>query len=317
MCYERGIIVHPEDLTVQWLDWMEEANLNLLGLHPVGGIQAHLSLQQAIDRHAQAPFRALLDNAQARGIQVEYEAHVMRWLLPEERFSAVPEWFRMDENGLRVPDFNACASNREALAYIAEKTALLARLLATGSHRYLYWLDDVKGCYCHCPQCMELSPSDQQLAILNAMLEGLRSVDSQASLCYIAYHDALKAPQTVRPADGIFLEYAPIEKNHHRAICDPHCPTNVQQASVLPDLLACFGSRGSRVLEYWMDNSLFSNWTKPPKSFVLDESVMRQDVSYYRSLGFETLTSFGCYLGPDYQALYGIPPLKQYGVLIR
>ena len=33
----RGIIVHPEELRLDWLDRMAEARLNTLGLHPVGG----------------------------------------------------------------------------------------------------------------------------------------------------------------------------------------------------------------------------------------------------------------------------------------
>ena len=33
----RGILVHPEDLTMDWLNKMSAAGLNSLGLHPVGG----------------------------------------------------------------------------------------------------------------------------------------------------------------------------------------------------------------------------------------------------------------------------------------
>ena len=43
---------------------------------------------------------------------------------------------------------------------------------------------------------------------------------------------------------------------------------------------------------------------------------MRRDVEFYASLGFENITAFGCYLGPDYQSLYGEPPLKTYGGLL-
>ena len=38
---EKGILVHPEELTLSWLDRMKDAGLNLLGLHPVGGRKAH------------------------------------------------------------------------------------------------------------------------------------------------------------------------------------------------------------------------------------------------------------------------------------
>lgn len=314
--YRRGILVHPEELTLSWLDEMQHAGLDTLGLHPVGGVLAHESLQRAIDRHTVPESIQLRQEAQKRGITVEYEAHVMRWLLPKHLFSLVPSWFRMNEKGDRVDDFNLCASNKEALAYVAERTALLARLLDTGTSQYFFWLDDVTNCRCHCPDCRHLTASDQQLVIINAMLSGLRRINPNAELCYIAYHDAMDAPRKIEPAEGVFLEYAPINRDHHRPIFDPDCAKNVQESRTLRDLLSVFGTKHSRVLDYWMDNSLFSNWTKPPKPFTLDEAVMKQDVDFYTKLGFETLTSFGCYLGPDYQTLHGNPPLRQYGKIL-
>ena len=69
-------------------------------------------------------------------------------------------------------------------------------------------------------------------------------------------------------------------------------------------------------MEYWIDNSRFSNWTKPPKHMTLNEEVMRKDVAFYRELGFESLTSFACYLGEDYYTLYGEPPVQRYGEIL-
>ena len=40
-CNRRGIIVHPEELRLDWLT-VAEARLNTLG-HPVGGREAHLT----------------------------------------------------------------------------------------------------------------------------------------------------------------------------------------------------------------------------------------------------------------------------------
>jgi len=314
--YKRGILLHPEELTLDWLDKMQAAGLDTLGLHPVGGPLAHESLQRAIDLHTTPASRLLRLQAAARGITVEYEAHVMRWLLPQHLFLTQPDWFRMDENGQRVDDFNLCASNWEALAYVAERTALLAKLLDTGTSQHFLWLDDVTGYRCHCPQCRGLSAADQQLRIVNAMLSGLRRSDPNATLCYIAYHDAMEVPTKVQPLDGIFLEYAPIHRDPHRPINDPDSPENAAESRTLRDLVSFFGTKNSRVLEYWMDNSMYSNWTKPPKPFTLDEEVMKRDVEFYASLGFETVTSFGCYLGPDYQQLHGQPPLQRYGDIL-
>ena len=201
----RGIIVHPEELTLAWLDRMAEARLNTLGLHPVGGVHADQSLQRAIDLHPLPESRRLRAEAALRGISVEYEAHVMAWLLPRHLFDRHPDWFRMDEKGDRAADFNLCASNPDALDYVSERTALLAELLDTGTSKYYYWIDDVCGYSCHCPECRALSPSDQQMRMVNAMLRGLRKYDRSAKLCYLAYVDALEVPKKVAPLDGVFL----------------------------------------------------------------------------------------------------------------
>lgn len=313
----KGILVHPEDLTSGWIERMADAGLNTLGLHPVGGRNAHESLQRAIDAHLTPESKKLRSDAADRGIRVEYEAHVMRWLLPRHLYDLHADWFRMDEKGERTADFNLCPSNSDALEYVAERTKILAGLLETGAAKYYYWIDDVIGCSCRCPECRKLSPSDQQMKILNAMLKGLKRYDRRAKLCYLAYHETMQVPKKVEPLDGIFLEYAPILRDHHRPISDPDCEKNVSESAPLRDLISCFGKKDSRVLDYWMDNSLFSNWTKPPKPFALDAEVMRRDVEFYDSLGFEEVTSFGCYLGPDFDALYGEASLEEYGKIIN
>lgn len=317
MLNRRGILVHPEDLTRSWIRRMQRAELNTLGLHPVGGKLAHESLQRAIDAHGTPESIALRQTAADCGIRVEYEAHVMAWLLPREMFAQQPEWFRMNEKGERTADFNLCASNPDALDYVAERTAELAKQLETGADKYYYWLDDVTGCSCHCPECRKLSPSDQQLKIVNAMLGGLKTYKKNAKLCYLAYHDALDVPRKIEPSDGVFLEYAPIQRDHHRPISDPDCAQNAAEVAPLKELIRFFGAKDARVLDYWMDNSLFSNWTKPPKPFRLDAETMKADVDFYCSLGFDEITSFGCYLGPDYEALHGEADLSQYGEILR
>ena len=317
MLKTRGILVHPEELTEKWIIKMADAGLNNLGLHPVGGRLAHESLQRAIDSHILPESRRLRNMANDRGINVEYEAHVMGWLMPRHLFGVHPEWFRMNEQGERVADFNMCASDPAALEYRAERTALLASLTDTGSRKYYYWTDDVCGYSCHCPECRNLSPSDQQMRLVNAMLRGLKRYDSRAKLCYLAYHDALEVPHNVMPLDGVFLEFAPINRDHHRPINAPTCEKNAGEIRDLKKLLDFFGRADSRVLDYWMDNSLFSNWTKPPKPFALDAEVMKKDVEFYKSMGFEEMTSFGCYLGPDYEELYGEVSLTEYGNILK
>ena len=313
----RGLIVHPHELDQTQLDLFCKAGLTQLGLHPVGGLEADKTLEAAIAAHMLPETRALRAQANARGLEVCYEAHALSWLLPRTLFDRHPEWFRMDAQGQRTAHINLCPSNQDALDYVAERAALLARLLDTGCRRYFYWMDDVSGISaCCCPECSRLSASDQQMKVVNAMIKGLRKVYPDAQLCYLAYMDTLEAPRSVEPGDGVFLEYAPFHRDFTRPLADPDCAQNVSEIRPLRDLLSCFGAKGARVLDYWMDNSLFSNWTRPPKLLPFHEDVMKADLEFYAKLGFEDITSFGCYLGQDYRELFGIPPIVRYGEIL-
>lgn len=312
----RGIIIHPEEFEEYWIPRLRDARLNVLGIHPAGGKTAHESLEQAIHLHNMPEYKRLRRLAGELGISIEYEMHAMRWLLPASLFSRVPNWFRMDEKGNRTPDFNLCPSNGEALAYLSERAEFLARLLDTEVNRYYMWMDDVIGYGCHCPDCKSLSPSDQQLMVMNTLLSGLRRVNPNALLSYVAYLDAMDVPQSVQPLEGIFLEFAPIRRDSTRPLEDSESPENVREIRSLPGLLDFFGKTNAQVLEYWIDNSRFSNWTKPPKALKLETDVIQKDLSFYANCGFTSVTSFGCFLGEDYRALYGDPPIAQYGRLL-
>ncbi len=317
MAGARGIIIHPEELDETWVDRLLDARINTLGLHPVGGSAAPVSMEGAIERKNLPETRRILRRLRHSGITVEYEAHAMSWLLPRSLFPSVPAFFRMDENGNRVNDINLCPGNEEALEYIADRAEMLARLLETGSDRYFFWMDDVRAGRCFCPACRKLSASDQQLRVVNAMLQGIRRYKASAKLCYLAYFETIHVPSRIEPADGVFLEYAPFERDHHAPMFAPQSEANAKEIASVDRLLDFFGKKGSQVLEYWMDNSKFSGWKKPPRKMELDEEVMRQDVRDYREHGFENITSFGCFLGGDYRALYGEPPVKAYGDILN
>lgn len=201
--------------------------------------------------------------------------------------------------------------------YLSERAALLTELLPSDTHLYYYWIDDVPNGVCHCEACRALSASDQQTLILNALLRGVRRADPKGRLAYLAYFSTNRAPQTVHPDPNLFLEFAPFRRSFDYAMNDPRSPENQKETEHLPELLACFGTQDAKVLEYWTDNSMFSNWTMPPKPFCLNAELMRADVRWYRSLGFTSVTAFGCYLGSEYRARYGMPELDAYGSILR
>lgn len=313
----RGIIIHPEELEMSWLERLQDARINVLGLHPAGGKNAHLTLEAALHHRLLPETQEIFKRLNHLGIEVEYEAHVMAWLLPRSLFAFKPDWFRMNKEGQRVADYNLCPSNTEALEFVSRRTEQLARMLDAGSDKYFFWVDDVTGYECHCEKCCGLNSSDQSMLVTNAMLRGIRRYNRQAKMCYLAYHDAIVAPQHVEALEGVFLEYAPIRRDSSRPLFDPDCEKNVSEVRDLKKLLEMFGKQDSQVLEYWVDNSRYSKWTKPPVKLELAEEVMRADVKAYRELGFESITSFGCFLGQDYRELWGEPPVKLYGDILQ
>ncbi len=294
-----SLLIHPEELSYKWVDRMAAAGVTTLALHPWGGAHAVESITDLLARLTTNDYRDKLDYAAAKGLNIEYEMHAARFLLPAALFEKHPTWFRMNAEGERTADWNCCPSSTEALDYMAEQAASAVQHLYRSTHRYFLWMDDAKDSHCHCEKCKALSPSDQQLIVMNHILRRLQKDDPEARLAYLAYFNCIDAPEKVRPEQGIFLEYAPFERDFHKPL------ESDAQSAPLKALLSFFGKEGARALDYWYDNSLFSKWKKPPQKFAVDAPVLKADVAYYRELGFEEIASFACFLGEDYEELHG------------
>lgn len=306
----RGWIINPCDLTEELIFRLQSAGINELGIHPGGGQRAAEKLSSCLDWLEEDETERLLELARERGLSLELCEHGASFLLPRSGFENHPERFRQDESGARTPFGNLCASNPEALETVSDSAEKLYKRLRGQFDRVTLWPDDITKGGCRCGECLKLSVADQALKITNAIVRGFRRVDPSAKCGFLAYQDALETPKRVSPEQGVYLEYAPIRRDSLLPINDP---ANSGETKHLKELLEFFGVQNARVIEYWVDNSRFSDWTRPPKKLVFLSNVMRQDVKYYLSLGFEDLTSFACFLGPDYISLYGLPPYEEYG----
>lgn len=309
----KGIIIHPDELTEQMIELLKNSNLNVLGIHPTGGRTAAQSLENLLALLRTPDFQNKLNQVREMGFAVDYEVHALSWLVPRELYTAHTDWFRMDEEGKRVNDFNMCPSNPEALEYLKMRATELANILRSDSGRYYFWVDDVKGTRCHCENCRKLNASDQALILYNTILEGIRCVDKEAKQCFLAYEETMEVPSSVKPNEGIFLEYAPMWRDTLIPMNDNTCEKNKEYCDYIQPLLEYFGRQDSQVLEYWLDNSLFSKWKKPAKEIHICEETIRKDIQFYKEQEFEYITTFGCFLSDDYMEDYGIPPIKEYG----
>jgi hypothetical protein len=317
--HKRGAVIWAHDFGPYWVKLASKARLTTLGLHPIPGVARGdvRSLEAFLGTMESEQFLRDARELRERGIDLEIEAHAMPWLMPREAFDAHPEWFRMASDGRRRGDSNFCPSSQEALRYLEKRAELLAERLAphTTTHRYYLWLDD-NGQSCQCGECEALSPSDQALIAYNRMLIGVRKADPLGTLAYLAYLDTISAPSRVEPLPGIFLEYAPIERDSRFAMGNASIAKNAREAGHIFPLLERFGRPGSQILEYWMDNSYFYRWNPPYGELPFYRGVLSKDVAYYRELGFESITSFACGLNERYADEYGEPPIAEYGRIL-
>jgi len=303
---QTGLLIHPEELSKKWIDRMAELGVDTLGIHPWGGKHAESAMYELVERLKTDEFRALIDYAKSCGLKVEYEMHAGSWLLPRNLFETHPEYFRVDETGQRTAKRNFCVTNPGAMEYVVGRSKELAQALYGSEDNYYFWLDDGRRYRCNCEKCAAYTSSDQLLLVVNAMARELRKGNPNAKVAYLAFYETLKLPQTVKPEEGVFMEYAPIERKFDRPVWE----MPEEEIEKLKALLDFFGRKDSKVLEYWFDNSLFSKWKKPPIRYTPDNDLIRADIQYYRDLGFENITSFACFLGQDYEDLFGEPDVS-------
>ena len=182
-----------------------------------------------------------------------------------------------------------------------------------GSRPYYYlWLDDHRNSHCNCEKCQSFSPSDQQMLVLNRIAKALFQWNPDAKLAYLAYCDRV-IPPTIKPESNIFLEYAPFEKYVSKTDAEK---IRLEQAS-FSGLCEAFGKNDLKILEYWYDNSMFSKWTKPPKAFSVNTVIMEKDIAFYKAQGAQQLATFACYLGQDYEELYGKPDITPFAKAVN
>jgi hypothetical protein len=306
----RGVVLVPEDLT--WTAWPERAKragLTTIALHDAVSPRRLAGFVES-DRG-----REFLRKCRDLGIEVEYEVHAMRDLLPRDRFAKEPALFRMDEKGARAPDSNLCVSSEEALATACRNAVELSRVLRPTTRRYFFWGDDGRP-WCRCPRCAPLSDSDQALVLENRLIEALRAEDRGATLAHLAYANTIDPPRSVKPAPGIFLEFAPIERAFDSPLSGEN-PTNRKALAALDGNLKVFGAERAHVLEYWLDSSRFSGWKRPPAKIPFDAGTFRKDLEAYAARGIRRITTFAVYVDAEYIRLHGDPPLEAYGGILR
>lgn len=312
----RGLVLNTNDLsTLDWPLLAHDAGLTTLATH-ITPSEVTAFLQRSEGER-------FLDRCAQYGIEVEHELHAVGELLPRSLFAERPELFRMDEQGNRVGDYNCCPSCSEALEIIAKSAVQTARICRSTTGRYFYWIDDGRP-MCACPKCRELSYSDQATLIENAVIAALRAdIDANATLAHLAYYSTMTPPEKVRPAEGIFLEFAPYERVWDKPLSDGRAgrADRMNHAETLQTLetnLKVYPVETAQVLEYWTDVSLFSGYKKPAAKLPWRPEICRSDVESYARFGIRNITAFAVYVDGEYQKNYGdLRFIGEYGAILR
>jgi len=304
----RGVVLVPEDLTLEdWPERAKAAGLTTIALH-------HQNSPQAVVRTVESDSgRRFLEKCRKLGLQIEYELHAMKELLPRDLFAKDPSLFRVDDRGEHVSDANCCVHSARALEIIAENALRIAKTLRPTTGRHFYWGDDGAP-WCRCAKCKLLSDSEQALVLENALLSALRRADPKAQLAHLAYANSLLPPKQVRPAEGIFLEYAPIRRRYDTPYAKQRGADAADGIAALEENLKVFPAATAQVLEYWLDVSRFSGWKRPSKKLPWNRDVFLADVETYASLGIRHVTTFAAWVDADYRKRFGEPTfIREYG----
>lgn len=295
----RGIIVAWDDIkdpdNLDWIELMKKNSLNTISVfgHDYDSPEYYAFKQKCIDA----------------GLDFEYEEHAMTWLLPRELFATHPEYFRMDENGVRRPDGNGCPSSQEALEVMMSNVPAFAKIHTPTNHKYYTWLFD-GGDVCHCEKCRGLNVADQGLIFENHIIKALKKIDPEAKLAHLAYHNSTPAPSKIKPEKDIFLEWAPFLRRWDKPLSDKEARredqvwTHGDYIRMLEDNLKVFPAETAQVLEYWMDDSLYSGWKKPQVQVPWHKDVFLQDIALYASYGIRNITAYAAYVDSWYLKTY-------------
>ena len=300
--FKFGIVLVPQDLN--WSGWKKTFGpvFNPLILHG--------SADQLVEYVKSPAGKKLIAWLARHDVDLEFALHLCSQLVPRGLFRGNPELFRMDEQGQRTPDANFCPSNRNAVDVIAKSLKTYVKYLRPTTGRHHLWPDDNKP-WCFCPRCKGLSFADQNVTFANLLARALRQMDDAARVSFLAYKPALKTPR-IKGEPNVFLEFAPIERDYRLGLADRRSKVNMPMKCELTKLLKHFGKKDSQVLEYWLDVSRFSRWKRPAVKLDVPQRVVRSDLAFYSSLGFEYITTFGVWLDKAYVKAFGDSPLKSF-----
>ncbi|MEN6536763.1 MAG: DUF4838 domain-containing protein [Bryobacteraceae bacterium] len=165
-------------------------------------------------------------------------------------------------------------------------------------------------------QDKDYSVSDIVLWFSNEIARTLREIRLQGRFPFLAYWSTTQPPKHVRPAPGVFLEWAPMWQSFAHAIDDASSATNREHRQNLERFLEIFKPEEAQVLGYWLDDTFFLWKNYAYNRLPYCPTALKGDLAYYHRLGIPAITSFGVMLGSDYFSTHASPTIFLYPRLL-
>ena len=140
-------------------------------------------------------------------------AHTLPWLLPEEEyFDEHPEYFSMDEKGVRRRNRQLCDSNPEVAKIVAASILKELREHPEANYRCVHISRRDGGNPCLCPECQAINDREGTTAatlflMMNRIAEIIAPEYPDLKLITFAYLETREPPRNLELAPSILVEY--------------------------------------------------------------------------------------------------------------
>lgn len=154
--------------------------------------------------------------------------HTLGWIITQDMFAAHPEYFGMDENGIRQPNRQPCLSNPEVLEIVVE--AAKAHFAQYTSIFSVSQNDNQN--FCQCSECVAFNnahggvESASMLNFTNKVAKAIKEEYPDRMVETLAYQLTETPPTGLTIEDNVVIRLCPIQTCVLHDLDDPSCPDN-------------------------------------------------------------------------------------------
>lgn len=279
---EEGLSHNQQNL-LQLVEWMPKAGYNTL-VAPIN--------YQGTGRVMWDKMRGFLTpELQKRGITIEvgghgYQNFVNASMHENRLYAEHPEWFGMDENGVRSkhPRYVVCTSEPGVVEYMinAVKVYLKAH---PEINTFAFWPPDAAR-WCRCERCAAIgSDSQKHILLVNQVTEALSAEFPNIQLECLAYEAYLNPVREVTLSPSVMVDFCPIDQSYETQIYDSANEKNTMYAQAFQGWGECFSGE-INLYSYYRKYA----WKSLP--MVLPHYIAA-DVRWYAANGVDGVSIYG------------------------